>query len=1136
MNTKILKSLHFRIFLIIIIAIIPFIILSIYHSNLEKVNKKKELKNQITQLVRIAAFEEEKTIDAARQLLISIASLPNEYFTDFVRIKRHLINLSRQYNRYINFGIVNRNGLLLVSSRKYEKIKDYSESEFFKEALKYRGFSIGEYYVDSISGKSVINFGYPLFDKKGNINAVIFTSLDVSYIDLIEIELIKIFHLYSHFIKIENDGKIISSNIYPKELIRKVITPKLINTILEQETGTIESQGLDKQDYLFVFTSTNSNLFKEELYLVVGITKESLYAEINTTLYRNLVLIGVIFILVLSVVTYLSNKYILRSINKLVTVTKEIANQNFSLRTNIREGGEELKQLSVTFDKMADSLERQIKARESAEQQLYLVLKNAPVIIFTIDNNGIFKFIEGNGLDRIGLKSNEYIGFSAFEFFKNLKVYTSNNIITNGEDIIKNSVKGDQNRIIIEYNGAYFDTQLIPLYNDNNIIEGVVVIGIDVTERQQAEKFLRESEQQFHNLFEFAPIALLREDFSEFKVYLDKLRANGIEDFESYFFKHPEEIVNCVSMLRVIDVNNFSLKLFNVKKQDEILSKLISSFNRELFTSFTKKINRILGGENVFEAEIATYAVTGEKSFVILKLLILPGYEETWSKVLIAITDITGRIKMESELRESHDLFLNTIASLNDAIFLIDQKTKLIIYCNPAAEKIFGYKQTEIFNQSPGILFPNEIMYNEFKQKMILEIEQKGLFQTEFKSKKKNGEIFPSEHFIRPIMNVEGKTMVILHVIGNISERKQAQEIIKYQSTLFENVHDAILATDKDLKITAWNLAAEELYGWSANEVIGKHINEVLHSNFLSDENEKSLRLLNRGELYSVKLLQYKKNNRPVYVEGTTMALFDQNNNLTGYVSINRDITERIKIEKEKEKLFLEVKETSEQLKALSRRLIEIQEMERKNIAREMHDEIGQTLTAIKINLQSLIKLAKSPKVKNSLADSIDLTDKTLQQVRNLSLNLHPSILDDLGLVPAINWFIKQIASSTMLKIHFDAEPKNISLDKNIEITCYRIVQEAVNNTVKHAKAKNVFLKLVKKENSVILSIKDDGISFDVSSAYKNALGGKSLGILSMEERVKLLGGNFEIISSKNTGTQINVIFNLRKNSSGFNS
>jgi signal transduction histidine kinase len=214
------------------------------------------------------------------------------------------------------------------------------------------------------------------------------------------------------------------------------------------------------------------------------------------------------------------------------------------------------------------------------------------------------------------------------------------------------------------------------------------------------------------------------------------------------------------------------------------------------------------------------------------------------------------------------------------------------------------------------------------------------------------------------------------------------------------------------------------------------------------------------------------------------------------------------------------LREANEQLHMLSRRLFKVQEDERRHLARELHEQMGQELTAVKIDVQGAQHLEGRTAIVGRLDGSIAGLDRVLQQVRQLSLELRPSLLDDLGLLPALRWYLDQQGRLSGLRVEFFADPALERVDAAIETACFRVAQEALNNVVRHARAKTVTLELHLMEEVLHLEVRDDGIGFDVVTAQ---LAG--FGLLGMGERVTLLGGELDCKSAPGHGTEVHASF-----------
>ena len=219
----------------------------------------------------------------------------------------------------------------------------------------------------------------------------------------------------------------------------------------------------------------------------------------------------------------------------------------------------------------------------------------------------------------------------------------------------------------------------------------------------------------------------------------------------------------------------------------------------------------------------------------------------------------------------------------------------------------------------------------------------------------------------------------------------------------------------------------------------------------------------------------------------------------------NADITERKRAEEE-------LARRTRQLESLSRQLIDAQEAERRAVARELHDDFGQVLTALKLTLQ---------RRERDDAESIALVDGAIARMRDLAQDLRPPVLDELGLEASLRWYVEREAKRAGLTFRLALPPLEHRPQATVEITCFRVVQEALTNVIRHAHARHFAVELGTADDALQLVVRDDGQGFDVPAARARAARGESQGLLSMRERVALAGGELEIDSAPGQGTSI---------------
>ena len=235
--------------------------------------------------------------------------------------------------------------------------------------------------------------------------------------------------------------------------------------------------------------------------------------------------------------------------------------------------------------------------------------------------------------------------------------------------------------------------------------------------------------------------------------------------------------------------------------------------------------------------------------------------------------------------------------------------------------------------------------------------------------------------------------------------------------------------------------------------------------------------------------------------------------------------------EQEKAELFEEVQQQRKQLRLLNKRLNEVKEAEHKQLARELHDELGQSLTAVQINLAAVKQEMNghlSPTGKDRLIEAETLTGHSLERVRELSLDLRPPMLDDLGLIPTVRWYVKRYAKRLGVKADLHLDSSMSRLSAVTETNLYRIVQEGLTNIAKHANATQVSVSIQSIEHHIVLVIEDNGSGFDLQNISTRKPEKRGTGLLGIQERVLMLDGDVDIDTDIDKGTGITVTVPLR--------
>lgn len=348
-----------------------------------------------------------------------------------------------------------------------------------------------------------------------------------------------------------------------------------------------------------------------------------------------------------------------------------------------------------------------------------------------------------------------------------------------------------------------------------------------------------------------------------------------------------------------------------------------------------------------------------------------------------------------------------------------------------------------------------------------------------------------------------------------------AQSIAARQSDLFEllvtSIKDyAIFALDPGGHVVTWNAGAKAIKGYDKSEILGKHFSVFYPAEAIqSGWPQRELTLAERDGRFADEGWRVKKDGSLFWASVIITALRDSNGGLTGFAKITRDLTERRRFEERFQKLNRELRDRVQELnqsqhlielqalelQKLSGRLLQIQDEERRRIARDLHDDIGQRLVGLKMELAS----TPNPAVLESI-------DAAISSVRNLSYLLHPPLLDESGLFPALHWFVDGLSKRSGIQISLSTRPEIFRrLSPDVETTIFRIVQESLTNVYRHSKSDRAEVELELQSDHVVVRIRDYGKGLANPDALSDKLPVLGVGIPGMRERLRHLGGELTV-------------------------
>lgn len=368
---------------------------------------------------------------------------------------------------------------------------------------------------------------------------------------------------------------------------------------------------------------------------------------------------------------------------------------------------------------------------------------------------------------------------------------------------------------------------------------------------------------------------------------------------------------------------------------------------------------------------------------------------------------------------------------------------------------------------------------------------------------------------------------------GTRRPMNQSDEIFRL---LVDSVKDyAIFLLDPSGIVATWNQGAERIKGYRANEIIGKHFSCFYPRNAVESKwPDRELELALKEGRFTDEGPRVRKDGSTFWASVVITALRDQNGELRGFSKVTRDLTERRELEERTRELNKELRTRIAQLvefqrqvelrnlelQKLSGQLINVQDQERRRLSRALHDELGQELALIKMSLEI-------HNTENWLPPIIETADKAISKVRNISYLLHPPLLDESGLLPALHWYFEGIQKRSELKIGFNYKPivfPRLSVD--IETTIFRVVQEAITNVYRHSKSTEARVDIEYSTDRIFIRVRDFGKGI-ASSALTSGIG-----IRGMKERLKQLNGEFKV-SRIEPGTLVEAVLPVFETSLG---
>jgi PAS domain S-box-containing protein len=599
-----------------------------------------------------------------------------------------------------------------------------------------------------------------------------------------------------------------------------------------------------------------------------------------------------------------------------------------------------------------------------------------------------------------------------------------------------------------------------------------VELQAEIDERQRVELALRASEERVSQILQGSPVAIVVSRVSDQRIELTNRK------YLELFGYAPEEVP---------DVEHW----WPLAYPDPDYRKAI----HEQWRALVNRANSAHGESQSMSARVRCKdGSMREIEFYLSRV---------GDSYLVSFVDLTAHKLSDDALRESEAKFRLVAETAPCAIWILQGER--LVYVNRYAESLSGYSREELFSMNPWVLVDPEFRaMGEQRSSARLRGENPEP-RYQFKIRTKSGEIRWLD-FSGARTNFERKPAILATAFDITATKRAEQQLLErtmYLDALIANSPLGIVTKDELNRVVFCNPAFERMFHYSQNELQGKDIDNIIASHDLEDASRLTFAIRGGGVVHAT-TQRMRRDGTLIDVELHGIRVFS-GETFVGAFAIYQDITER--------------RRSEEKLQALRNRLTRMQEEERSRIARDLHDDIGQRLALLSIDLEQM-KLssqeAGSP-LARELEALVRMASEITSDVHNVSRRLHPSQVELLGLAPALNNFCREFANRNSMRIQFTSACLTCKVPEEASLCLFRVAQEAIRNVHKHSGCREAFVELDEISGSLRLRISDRGSGFDPTSAEAS----QGLGLLSMEERLRSMGGELSVHSRPGGGTCI---------------
>ncbi len=747
--------------------------------------------------------------------------------------------------------------------------------------------------------------------------------------------------------------------------------------------------------------------------------------------------------------------------------------------------------LIISYAARGLAADEQDRKRQKLISDIFIT--ESPTLFLAVKTDGGILMASNSLLSKLGYHLEEVLGKNYLSIF--VPVREHGEVMQIIDNLLQSKTPTRNETHLVSRNGKECLVQWEGrvAYQANGDVDFVYGAGIDITERKETELALRRSEERYRSFIQNFQGIAYRGNLDHTPVFFH----GAVEDITGYCEQdflsgsprwdkilHPDDI----EILRGGLENIHTISNYAAERTYRIIRR----------DGHTRWVREYI--QNMCDPMGIPVAVQG------------------------MIYDITSTKEAEASLRKSDERYRLLAENVKDVIWVLDKNMRYT-YISPSVEKVRGYTVEEVMSLPLEKMFTPR-SYRKIKSiiSQVFAMQEKGeipdinrslTFESELACK--DGSTIWVEVMASFAFDAGGVPVGIVGVTRDISERKRAEESIRQREeiyrTIFENTGTAMVITESDTVISLTNDEFEKLSGYTKGELEGKRS----WKEFVAPEDIERLaeyHTLRRNDpLSTPRKYDFRFMNRQGLIKDVFATVTVIPGTTRAVISL-LDITETKKASEE-------LRISREQLRNLHKHSQDVRERERTRVAREIHDELGQVLTALKMDLSYLAK--KLPQNLPSLRTKTNLMlrfiDMTIQSVKRITMDLRPGLLDHLGLVAAIEWQAEEFQKRTGIRYSITVDPEDILLNPDRSTSIFRIFQETLTNIARHAHATEIKISLLEKNGILELTVSDNGIGIS-KDQIENA---KSFGLMGIKERAYFSGGQAKIHGQKGKGTTVQV-------------